>query len=369
MNRILSIALLCSCAFPSGLAKASSVSSAGNEPVVDTGQIAVSRTTTNNIAVLYIGSRFLSFGLMPGSIVQSLNGVPISKVCLLELGSLLRRAALPDVDAKFSSSGDLSLELRATSNTGLQIPQRISGDSVIVRVLSNSAAYNAGLRTGDEIVKLQGKRVRTVSNASIDTIFQHSNILTIQYLRQNKLHKMRLKKSIAPSLTIYPSICTNKAPTPPIGSLNGSGLEGQGFHGWTLLNFWGSWCLPCREELPTLVRYAQQFGMNGQLHIESIAIQDTSTAVASFLAGQSPGFPVIISSNSAVLEKLFYLDTYPSNILVAPNGKIVYVTSALLPSSRSEKRFSAFLERELGPSNQSSANVGSIPISGRRLCH
>ena len=47
-------------------------------------------------------------------------------------------------------------------------------------------------------------------------------------------------------------------------SLTGSAIKLSSYRGKTVvLNFWGSWCSPCRDEAPTLARLDQQYGSKG----------------------------------------------------------------------------------------------------------
>jgi thiol-disulfide isomerase/thioredoxin len=59
-----------------------------------------------------------------------------------------------------------------------------------------------------------------------------------------------------------------------------------------LVNFWASWCLPCREEFPALVRLQDRLSSQG-LSVIGISIDTTSQipAVEKFLADTKPTFP------------------------------------------------------------------------------
>lgn len=65
-----------------------------------------------------------------------------------------------------------------------------------------------------------------------------------------------------------------------------------------LVNFWASWCEPCREEIPALNRLQQQYGAQG-LQILGIAI-DEPDAVRQFQAQVPMAYPVLLAPDQGI---------------------------------------------------------------------
>lgn len=65
-----------------------------------------------------------------------------------------------------------------------------------------------------------------------------------------------------------------------------------------LLNFWASWCPPCREEFPSLVRLHKAVG-GERFTVLAVAVRDGDEAVAGFLAGGRPPFDVLLDREGA----------------------------------------------------------------------
>jgi thiol-disulfide isomerase/thioredoxin len=86
-----------------------------------------------------------------------------------------------------------------------------------------------------------------------------------------------------------------KAPDFALPSLAGEGRRGKrDYRGRVLLvNFWASWCPPCREEFPSLERLRQALG-GPDFGVLAIAVADSETAVERFLDGRRPGFDILL---------------------------------------------------------------------------
>jgi peroxiredoxin len=94
--------------------------------------------------------------------------------------------------------------------------------------------------------------------------------------------------------------------------------------GPVLINFWATWCIPCREEMKKLKKIYQSYEDNG-LQILSISIDDPKTVskVKSFIKTNRYPFTVLLDTNSEVFQ--IYKGTNPPlSVLLDKEGKIVY---------------------------------------------
>lgn len=92
---------------------------------------------------------------------------------------------------------------------------------------------------------------------------------------------------------------------------------------YVLLDFWASWCGPCRAENPNLVaNYGQYKSKNFQ--ILSVSIDEKKESWLKAIAeDQLPWTQVIDSGDANAAAKLYHIESIPQNLLIDPNGVIV----------------------------------------------
>jgi peroxiredoxin len=87
-----------------------------------------------------------------------------------------------------------------------------------------------------------------------------------------------------------------------------------------LLNFWATWCPPCRKEMPDLEALYLRFKDQGFV---VLAISDEDTAkVRPFLAGRSITYPVLLDRGRKVNQQ-FQIEGIPKSFVYDRNGKLV----------------------------------------------
>jgi peroxiredoxin len=87
-----------------------------------------------------------------------------------------------------------------------------------------------------------------------------------------------------------------------------------------LLNFWATWCPPCRKEMPDLETLYRRFGPQG-LVILGVSDEE-AVKVQPFIAQQKVTYPVLLDPGRKVNE-LFQIDGIPKTFIYDREGKIV----------------------------------------------
>jgi peroxiredoxin len=103
--------------------------------------------------------------------------------------------------------------------------------------------------------------------------------------------------------------------------LNGKSWTLKELHGKVVvLNFWATWCPPCRKEMPDLETLYQQFKDQGLL-ILAISDEDAGK-VKPFIAQQKVTYPILLDPGRKVNE-LFQIEGIPKTFVYDRTGKLV----------------------------------------------
>ena len=88
-----------------------------------------------------------------------------------------------------------------------------------------------------------------------------------------------------------------------------------------LLNFWATWCPPCREEIPGLIKLQEKF-KDRSFTILGVDVGESKKKVSVFAEKVGINYPVLLDSNMAVAEK-FKVFGIPTSYLVASDGRFL----------------------------------------------
>jgi cytochrome c biogenesis protein CcmG, thiol:disulfide interchange protein DsbE len=112
------------------------------------------------------------------------------------------------------------------------------------------------------------------------------------------------------------------APTAPLPALEGDGRESLvDYKGrWVLVNFWASWCLPCRAEAPALEEFQRRHGKSN-FTVVGIDTQDLSDDAQAFVERYGLSYPQLRDGGGDTADE-YGTTGVPENFLVDPAGKV-----------------------------------------------
>jgi len=92
---------------------------------------------------------------------------------------------------------------------------------------------------------------------------------------------------------------------------------------FVLVNFFASWCIPCKLEHPELKRLAETHQAAGDLSLVSVAFQDDDASIRAFFRDNGGDWPVL-SANQGRTILDYGVVKLPESYLVSPSGQVIY---------------------------------------------
>lgn len=113
-------------------------------------------------------------------------------------------------------------------------------------------------------------------------------------------------------------------------SNSGENLRLSDFRGQVvLINFWATWCGPCRQEMPKLDELYKRYKRAG-VAIWGVNVEDDSALADNFLKNNPVSFPILYDVTSEVSE-LYKVDAMPTTVIVDRNGKMRHLHRGYKP--------------------------------------
>ena len=141
-------------------------------------------------------------------------------------------------------------------------------------------------------------------------------------------HVITLSLTLALACTGMQAQANNKpasaAPDFALRTLAGPNMRLQEQRGKVvMINFWATWCGPCRQEMPHLSRLYDKYRAAGFVLL-GVNVDDDARRASEMAQRLALPFPVLFDTEKTV-SRLYDLGTMPSSVLIDRDGKVRYV--------------------------------------------
>ena len=110
-----------------------------------------------------------------------------------------------------------------------------------------------------------------------------------------------------------------------------------------LLNFWATWCNPCRVEVPWFIEFQRTYGHKGFTVIGVSLDEDGWTPILPYIAKQRVNYPIVLGKND-ILQAYGGLDTLPTTLIIDRRGRVAATHLGLVSKSVYEQGIEAALD-------------------------
>jgi thiol-disulfide isomerase/thioredoxin len=109
-----------------------------------------------------------------------------------------------------------------------------------------------------------------------------------------------------------------------------------------LLNFWATWCGPCKAEIPGFVELQQQFG--SELVIVGYSVDDTADKARAFAQEYKINYPVLLGEGREDVQEAYGpIYGIPASFLIAKDGRVCKRHMGIAPKAVFEKEIRSLL--------------------------
>lgn len=117
------------------------------------------------------------------------------------------------------------------------------------------------------------------------------------------------------------SLSGQQAPDFALKSLAGKNLRLSEFRGQVVvINFWATWCGPCRKEMPELEKLYQRYRYAG-FTVLAVNMDETQAFAERMATRLGVSFPVLHDATQSV-SRLYEVDAMPATVIVDRDGKV-----------------------------------------------
>jgi peroxiredoxin len=164
------------------------------------------------------------------------------------------------------------------------------------------------------------------------------------------------------SVTLVGDVRGIPAPDFELASLDGRKVKLSDYRGKAvLLNFWATWCSPCKVEMPWFVDLQKKYGNDG-LVVLGVAMDDSDNSkIAQFASEMGVNYPVLLGTDK-VSEQYGNVQFLPTTFYIDREGRIIGKGTGLLGRGEIEENIQKALASRVASVNK--AQTSPAPSTG-----
>ena len=145
-----------------------------------------------------------------------------------------------------------------------------------------------------------------------------------------------------------PGVCDAKPKTAKLNftfkDVNGAKVALSDFKGKVIiLDFWATWCVPCKAEIPGFVDLQAKYGASG-LQILGLSVDDPVSKLKPYVAEMKMNYPVLQGlGHDDVLDAYAPIASIPTSVVIGHDGKICTKHTGIASMDVFEKEIKSLL--------------------------
>lgn len=138
------------------------------------------------------------------------------------------------------------------------------------------------------------------------------------------------------------------APAWKLKDLDGNVVSSDQFKGKVVvIDFWATWCPPCREEIPGYVSLQQKYAKDGLVIVGVSVDQDSADKVKKWVDAHKVSYTIVMQDDE-VIAAFGGMDAIPTTFLIDRDGNIRDKKVGAEPTAEYEKKILTYLNQPAG---------------------
>jgi peroxiredoxin len=145
-----------------------------------------------------------------------------------------------------------------------------------------------------------------------------------------------------------PDFSKNPVPAPDVAmtTLDGETIQLAEQSGKVVLvNFWATWCAPCRKEIPDLINLYSDLQSDGLLVVGVATDDEGESVVAPFVKKHDVNYPIVVDTSRTIESKFDAMYGLPTTYVVNPEGQIIRRILGIFPTDEMRPKLEAMLQK------------------------
>jgi thiol-disulfide isomerase/thioredoxin len=114
-----------------------------------------------------------------------------------------------------------------------------------------------------------------------------------------------------------------------------------------LLDFWATWCVPCKAEIPGFIELQKKYGAQG-LQIIGLSVDDSAAMAKKYSDEMKMNYPILLAEGKEDILKAYDpIPSIPVSVVIDRQGRIVYRHLGIAAMDVFEKEISSLLSTPL----------------------
>jgi thiol-disulfide isomerase/thioredoxin len=142
-------------------------------------------------------------------------------------------------------------------------------------------------------------------------------------------------------------IFAQEAPRFALKDINGRTIRSSDYRGKVvLINFWATWCPPCRAEMPDLVKIQREYAAEGLQIIGVTYPPERRARVQRFARSLKVNYPIVLGTRK-FKDRFSSDETLPLTVVINRDGKVSDIISGILLREEFDEKIKPLLMRNM----------------------